>query len=45
MGIDPARALGAVRLSLGYDTTQAEIDAAAALLADAAATDRLEIPA
>ncbi len=45
MGIEPARALGAVRLSLGYDTTEAEIDAAAALLADAAATDRLEIPA
>jgi cysteine desulfurase len=45
MGIDPARALGAVRLSLGYDTTQAEIDQAAALLADAAAADRVKIPA
>ena len=45
MGIDLARAVGAVRLSLGYDTTQAEIDEAARLLADAAATDRLEIPA
>jgi cysteine desulfurase len=45
MGVDSARALGAVRLSLGYDTSEAEIDAAAALLAGAAATDRPEIPA
>jgi cysteine desulfurase len=37
MGLDAARALGAVRLSLGYDTTEAEIDAAAAALAAAAA--------
>jgi cysteine desulfurase len=29
MGLDSARALGAVRLSLGYDNTAAEIDAAA----------------
>jgi cysteine desulfurase len=45
MGIDPARALGAVRLSLRYDTTETEIDEAAALLADAAAADRVKIPA
>ena len=32
MGIDAPRALGAVRLSLGYDNTAAEIDAAAAAL-------------
>jgi cysteine desulfurase len=36
MGLDPIRALGAVRLSLGYETTEAEIDAAAAALASAA---------
>jgi cysteine desulfurase len=35
MGFDEQRALGAVRLSLGYDTTEAEVDAAAAALADA----------
>ena len=35
MGLDAQRALGAVRLSLGYDTTAAEIDAAAAALAAA----------
>jgi cysteine desulfurase len=34
MGIDAPRALGAVRLSLGYDNTAAEIDAAAAALTD-----------
>jgi cysteine desulfurase len=32
MGLDAQRALGAVRLSLGYDTTTAEVDAAAAAL-------------
>jgi cysteine desulfurase len=36
MGLDRGRALGAVRLSLGYDTTTAQIDAAAAALAAAA---------
>jgi cysteine desulfurase len=36
MGLDAPRALGAVRLSLGYDTTVAEVDAAAAALAAAA---------
>ena len=35
LGLDERRALGAVRLSLGYDTTAAEVDAAAAALADA----------
>ena len=35
MGLDEQRALGAVRLSLGYDTTAAEVDAAAAALVDA----------
>jgi cysteine desulfurase len=35
MGLDEARALGAVRLSVGYDNTSAEIDAAAAALAGA----------
>jgi cysteine desulfurase len=40
MGLDAARALGAVRLSLGYDTTPAQIDAAAAALAEAVADDR-----
>jgi cysteine desulfurase len=35
MGLDDARALGAVRLSVGYDNTAAEIDAAAAALAGA----------
>jgi cysteine desulfurase len=37
MGLDARRALGAVRLSLGYDTTAAEVDAAAAALAATAA--------
>jgi cysteine sulfinate desulfinase/cysteine desulfurase-like protein len=32
MGLDAQRALGAVRLSLGYDTTTADVDAAAAAL-------------
>jgi cysteine desulfurase len=35
MGLDEQRALGAVRLSLGYDTTAAQVDAAAAALAEA----------
>jgi cysteine desulfurase len=35
MGLDAPRALGAVRLSLGYDTTTADVDAAAAALAAA----------
>jgi len=39
MGLSPERALGAVRLSLGYDTTVAEIDAAAAALTAAVALD------
>jgi cysteine desulfurase len=34
MGLDAPRALGAVRLSLGYDNTAADIDAAAAALTD-----------
>jgi cysteine desulfurase len=38
MGLDTARALGAVRLSLGYGTTGAEVDAAAGSLAASAAT-------
>jgi cysteine desulfurase len=36
MGIDRARALGAVRLSLGYATTEADVEAAAAALAASA---------
>jgi cysteine desulfurase len=36
MRIDRARALGAVRLSLGYATTEADVDAAAAALAASA---------
>ena len=32
MGVEPARALGTVRLSLGAETTDAELDAAAAAL-------------
>jgi cysteine desulfurase len=36
MGLDRSLALGAVRLSLGYDTTTQQIDAAAAALAAAA---------
>jgi cysteine desulfurase len=32
MGLDAQRALGAVRLSLGYDTKTADVDAAAAAL-------------
>jgi cysteine desulfurase len=32
MGLDAQRALGAVRLSLGYDTTTADVDAAATAL-------------
>jgi cysteine desulfurase len=39
MGLEATRARGAVRLSLGYDTTAAEIDAAAAALAAAAVLD------
>ena len=41
MGLDADRALGAVRLSLGYGTSAAEIDAAAAALAAAAAVDQV----
>jgi cysteine desulfurase len=41
MGLDADRALGAVRLSLGYGTTAGEIDAAAAALAAAAAVDQV----
>lgn len=37
MGIDPDRALAAVRLSLGPTTTEAEIDAAASALIESAA--------
>jgi cysteine sulfinate desulfinase/cysteine desulfurase-like protein len=37
MGLDPAAALSAVRLSLGYGTTAADVDAAASALATAAA--------
>ena len=36
MGLEPNRALGAVRLSLGYGTTAADVDTAAAALATAA---------
>jgi cysteine desulfurase len=36
MGVDPGRALGAVRLSLGRGTTEADVDEAARLLAAAA---------
>ena len=43
MGLDAARARGAVRLSLGYGTTAAEIGAAAAALAAAAAVEE-EVP-
>jgi len=35
MGLDDERALRVVRLILGYDTTAAEIDSAAAALAGA----------
>jgi cysteine desulfurase len=38
MGLDRARALGAVRLSLGYATTEAEVDAAASALVAQAQT-------
>ena len=37
MGADRARALGAVRLSLGYTTTEADVDTAAVALATTAA--------
>jgi cysteine desulfurase len=41
MGLDPQRALAAVRLSLGYDTTTADVDsAAAALVASAGGAGR-----
>ena len=33
MGLDAQRALGAVRLSLGHDTTAEDVDAAATALA------------
>ncbi|MEN3280228.1 MAG: cysteine desulfurase [Solirubrobacteraceae bacterium] len=39
MGVGPERALGAVRLSLGYDTTAADVDAAAAALTATVAAD------
>jgi cysteine sulfinate desulfinase/cysteine desulfurase-like protein len=35
MGISPEQALGAVRLSLGRETTEEHIDRAAAILVDA----------
>jgi cysteine desulfurase len=38
MGLDGQRALGAVRLSIGYDTTESDVDAAAAALAASWAT-------
>jgi cysteine desulfurase len=41
MGLDAERALGAVRLSLGYDTTAEQIDAAGAALAGAATVDEV----
>jgi cysteine desulfurase len=43
MGLDGPCALGAVRLSLGYDNTATEIDAAAAALAAATAGDGLPV--
>jgi cysteine desulfurase len=41
MGLSPERALGAVRLSLGYDTTPADVDAAVASLTAALTPDTL----
>jgi cysteine desulfurase len=41
MGLDAQRALGAVRLSLGYDTTANDVDAVAAALAASWATAAL----
>jgi cysteine desulfurase len=41
MGLDPDRTRGAVRLSLGYDTTAAEVDAAATALAAVTAVDEV----
>jgi cysteine sulfinate desulfinase/cysteine desulfurase-like protein len=38
MGLDTQRALGAVRLSLGYDTTAADVDAPATALAASSST-------
>jgi cysteine sulfinate desulfinase/cysteine desulfurase-like protein len=38
MGLGAPRALAAIRLSLGYDTTAAEVDAAATALAAASST-------
>ena len=38
MGLDAQRALGAVRLSLGYDTTAADVDTAATALVASSAT-------
>jgi cysteine desulfurase len=38
MGLDAQRALGAVRLSLGYDTTAADVDTAAAALLASSST-------
>ena len=38
MGLDAQRALGAVRLSLGYDTTAADVDTAATALLASSST-------
>jgi cysteine desulfurase len=40
MGVDPGVALGAVRFSLGYDTTDGDIDRALAVLPKVATTLR-----
>jgi cysteine sulfinate desulfinase/cysteine desulfurase-like protein len=42
MGLETQRALGAIRLSLGYDTTAADVDAAAAALAASESAFRLD---
>lgn len=45
MGLKPQRALGAMRLSLGHDSTAAQLDAAAGALAAAAGERRRpEVP-
>jgi cysteine desulfurase len=38
LGLDAQRALGAVRLSLGHDTTAVDVDMAATALAASSAT-------
>jgi cysteine desulfurase len=43
MGLDAERALGAVRLTLGYATTAADVDAAASALAAAATVDEVPV--